>query len=357
MTIFISYARADQAAVEQLRGDVERCHRHVWIDRQLTGGQAWWRAIMQNIRDCDVFMVALSSQWVHSTACDLELRYAIALHRPLLPVMVTKVDPRLAPPAVADAQIIDYRQRSPEAMFALRDALDTLPAAPLLPAPLPHEPAAPISYRHNLVVMLNAPVLDPRNQQRLWQQLQAALDEAGDDDRDDLLELVRRLRKRRDLTPNLYSSIDTILGPAISPGQQTWPPINNPIETAENSVQPAPAPVSPPRHRSRPKLLWAALATAIVVCASSVGIAAAIANNAGRAENPPATTSTTSAPTTTATPNAPAENHGHNPAPAPSISSPEGSLDNSTYFTDVIIEPDPCEECVPTEPGDGSPPS
>jgi hypothetical protein len=274
MTVFISYARADQAAAEQLRADVERCHRDAWVDQELTGGQSWWRAILDHIRRCDVFVVVLSPQWIRSKACDLELRYAVELGRPVLPVMVEKIDPRLAPPAVADAQIVSFLQRSPEATFALRDALDTLPAAPPLPSPLPREPAAPISYLHNVILMLNAPTLEPRDQHTLWQQLRAVLDETQGDDRPELLDLAHRFRRRPDLVPQLGSEIDDLLGPATSPGPRTLP-------SADSSGSTAPA-----RERSRRGLLWAAATAAAIVVASSVWIAVA----GGQDPTGPATT-------------------------------------------------------------------
>ncbi len=264
MTVFISYARADQAAAEQLRADVERCHRDAWVDQELTGGQSWWRAILDHIRRCDVFVVVLSPQWVRSKACDLELRYAVELGRPVLPVMVAKIDPRLAPPAVADAQIVNFLQRSPEATFALRDALDTLPAAPPLPSPLPREPAAPISYLHNVLLMLNAPALEPADQRTLWQQLRAVLEETQADDRPELLDLARRFRRRPDLLPQLGSEIDELLGSPAGP-------------PAGPSGSNAPA-----RARSRRGLLWvAAGAAAAIVVAASVWIAVAGQDPAG----------------------------------------------------------------------------
>lgn len=311
MTVFISYARANQVVAEQLRADVERCHRSAWVDRELTGGQSWWRTILHHIREADVFVVALSPQWVHSRACDLELRYALALRRPLLPVMVARTDPRLAPPVVADAQIIDYLSRSPETTFALRDALDALPAAPPLPAPLPPEPAAPISYLHNIVVMLNAPTLDPRSQYNMWHQLRAALDEAEDDEQAELAGLGLRLRKRRDLVPALRCEIDDVLGPPTSPDLHT-PPAGAPVWTAQTQLHslplptplPAPPPPAEPPARSHRWLTWAAVPAVMVLLALSVWFASTVAGNegAGPSRQTQTPSSTTSPSPITATP-------------------------------------------------------
>lgn len=273
MTVFISYARADQAAAEQLRADVQRCHRDAWVDQELTGGQAWWRTILDHVRRCDVFLVVLSPQWMRSKACDLELRYAVAIGRPVLPVMVARVDPRLTPPAVADAQIVSYLERSPEATFALRDALDTLPAAPPLPSPLPDEPAAPISYLHNVILKLNDPVLEPGDQRELWQQLRAALDEAGEDpgERPELLELARRFRRRPDLVPELRGEVDDALGPA-------------------------PAPVTPPAATpSRSRRILAVGGAAVVAATVSTSVWLVVTAGDGRDPAGPATTTSSTA--------------------------------------------------------------
>ena len=55
MTIFVSYARKDEAAVRALHEDIERAKRDAWFDRDLDGGQAWWNTILEQIRACDLF--------------------------------------------------------------------------------------------------------------------------------------------------------------------------------------------------------------------------------------------------------------------------------------------------------------
>ncbi len=316
MTVFISYARANATAAGQLRDDVERCHREVWLDQELTGGQAWWHAILQHIRECDVFVVALSTDWVQSAACDLELRYAVALARPVLPVMVAKIDPRLAPKAIVDAQIVNYLQRSPETTFALRDALDLLPSAPSLPSPLPAEPAPPISYLHDIIVMLNAPSLDPRDQYGLWERLQGVLDDADDDERPELLKLVRRLRKRRDLVPRLCHAIDGALSGPANPasGQQSRPSTNPQFAPARQDLSPPTQlvrpirPAQPPPSRARRRLIWASAAVVAFLSPLAIWIGASLADqeNPGVETPSPSSTEPTSSeiatPTTTRSP-------------------------------------------------------
>jgi len=119
MRIFISYARQDQAAVETLNADLERARVHVWMDEELTGGESWWDTILEQIRACDLYIFGLSPDSLRSGACKAELDYAIALDRPLLPVLVRDVAIQLAHPAIARTQMVDYRKRSMDSLLAL----------------------------------------------------------------------------------------------------------------------------------------------------------------------------------------------------------------------------------------------
>ena len=52
MRVFVSYARHDREAVEMLLQDMRRARHDVWVDEELTGGQAWWDTILSTIRAC-----------------------------------------------------------------------------------------------------------------------------------------------------------------------------------------------------------------------------------------------------------------------------------------------------------------
>ena len=139
MSIFISYARHDRPDVEMLARDLEGTRESVWMDNELTGGQAWWDTILRQIRQCDLYVLALSPESLKSRACRLELQYGVALRRPLLPVQMKDLAISTAPQVVADTQIVDYRQRTPEAGFALWTAV-------MLPLPGPAA-AGPVAAR------------------------------------------------------------------------------------------------------------------------------------------------------------------------------------------------------------------
>jgi hypothetical protein len=91
-SVFVSYAHDTLAKVDILRSDVEFLAGRVWLDNALAGGQIWWDEILREIRDCRLFVLALSHEAVRSEACQLELAYAAALQRPVLVVRISEVE-------------------------------------------------------------------------------------------------------------------------------------------------------------------------------------------------------------------------------------------------------------------------
>jgi len=214
MAVFISHARQDKDAVELLRRDIESAQRQVWIDGRLTGGQAWWATILEQIRGTELFVFALSSSSLRSNPCMAELRYALALGRPVLPVRVRSIDPRLAPPEIANAQIVDYTSRTPESAIALFNALNAWPPpGPDLPAELPPPPPVPIEYLNTLREQVEAESLTFTQQSALLTSLKSRMDD--EDDGVLVRNLIASLRRRPDVAESIARDID-----ALRAGQQ-----------------------------------------------------------------------------------------------------------------------------------------
>ena len=108
MGVFVSYSSRDKEAVTRLTQDLQDADEQVWLDKRLAGGDAWWRAILEQIRGCDVFIFALSQNSIQSKPCQAELQYAQALGLPILPVQVGPVDSMQLNP-LATVQTVDYR--------------------------------------------------------------------------------------------------------------------------------------------------------------------------------------------------------------------------------------------------------
>jgi hypothetical protein len=208
MRIFISYARRDQAAVEALNADLERARVQVWMDEELIGGESWWDTILEQIRSCDLYIFVLSPNSLGSPVCQAELDYALALSRPLLPVLVRDVAIQLAHPAIAGTQMVDYRNRSMDSLLALMAVIANRPAAPPLPDPLPAAPTAPMSYMNEFRELVDAPDLTYQKQVHLLLDLKGYLDR--DEERDIALQLIRGLRQRRDISYSIAREIDQL---------------------------------------------------------------------------------------------------------------------------------------------------
>lgn len=214
MRLFISYSSQDRAVAEQLAATLRRDGLQVWIDEQLGAGEmGWWAAVLEQVRGCDVFALALSEHSLNSKPCQAELAYAQALRRPILPMQIGPIGTMRANP-VADRHIIDYQQPTAEAGIGLIGAVHALAAqAPPLPDPLPAEPPLPFAYLIRLAATVDGPELDPREQTLLLAELKAGLDADGADPiaRRGIAELLRRLRDRRDITSSIRTDVDTLL--------------------------------------------------------------------------------------------------------------------------------------------------
>jgi TIR domain/Protein of unknown function (DUF2510) len=211
MAVFISYARKDRQAAEILRADLERAKRPVWLDAELTGGQVWWDTILGAIRTSDVFLVALSPDWLKSRACASEYRYAVACGRPVLAVMVAEVKPQLAPPEIANSQILDYRERTADSAIALVTALAMQPIPPAAPSPPPEPPPVPMSYLSSFREQVEASSLSYEQQHQLLFALRGQLEDEDDEQRETVLELLRHFRRRRDIVESIGRDVDALL--------------------------------------------------------------------------------------------------------------------------------------------------
>jgi serine/threonine kinase PknH len=213
MALFISYSSQDRTTVDALTNALRRGQNQVWFDQELGGGDSWWAKILEQIRDCEVFVVALSSNWLQSKPSQAELRYAQALNRPILPVRIGDVDSMRVNPLAA-LQIIDYREPSVDAGIQLVTAVHALRSKPVpLPDPLPAEPPVPFGYITRLGNQMAEKELSPQQQLQLLVELRSGLDEDGDDPsaRGDIGQLLRMLRLRHDVTYRTRTEIDNVL--------------------------------------------------------------------------------------------------------------------------------------------------
>ncbi len=91
MNLFISYSRDDEIWVKELWHKL-RAYHDAWIDRQLVPGQDWWDTILQRIEDCECCVYIMTPASVGSIYCRAEMDYALALNKPIVPLMLKPCD-------------------------------------------------------------------------------------------------------------------------------------------------------------------------------------------------------------------------------------------------------------------------
>lgn len=272
--LFVSHASQDRSVLEGLLVLLRRTRQGVWLDDELGGGEAWWQAILEKIRECDIFVVALSNNSLTSKPCRTELQYAQALRRPVLPVQIGPVDSLRVTPLAA-TQVIDYRNPTPDTDIRLIAALQNRKSqiGPL-PSPLPEEPDVPFAYLMRLAGVLASPELSHHEQAGLVSELRNKIEE---DSRDltahrDIVRLLYLLRDRPDVTWRTRSEVDVLLSTcdanlSTPAGGLTVPftvpqpvVLSSPSELQAEVLAPQSGPrlaAEPPAERARPVVVAA----------------------------------------------------------------------------------------------------
>ncbi len=221
MNLFLSYTSRDREKLRPLLDGLHRLRHTVWFDQELEGGQQWWEAILERIRQADAFLLAVSPAFIESEACGLELEYARALSKPVLPVMVERARPELLPPSLAAVQIVDFCEPDGQAAFTLTSALAHLAPAPPLPEPLPEPPAVPISYLSGLSQRIQSPTLSLDEQLSIVGKLRVGLTRPGE--REAVVELIRRFKGREDIYQLVAQDLATMAPPSDDRKASTGP--------------------------------------------------------------------------------------------------------------------------------------
>jgi hypothetical protein len=251
MRIFVCHSSRDGAAVRSLVSDLDVAPATVWLDHELTGGDAWWSSILEQIRSSNVFMLALSQHALQSKPCQAEWAYADKLRLPILPVQVGEVESYRVP-SIFKIQSIDYRKPTARTGIALMCAVQECAAQPRkLPDPLPDEPAIPYEYLQKLGLAIDgSDVISHVDQAVMLSQLrQVVRDEEDESVRSDILVLLRSLRKRPEVTYATVNEIDVLVGEYPSRGRKPGESVHKPTPSPSEGSQPAKQ--APPKAKDR----------------------------------------------------------------------------------------------------------
>lgn len=214
MSVFVSHSSRDADAVQALVTYLEGAGEDVWLDMDLRGGQDWWSTILEQIRNCTVFVVAVSANTLRSKPCGAEIGYAFALRLPILPVQVGNIGKHRGGP-LFDLEWVDYRHPDANTRMTLLAALTRRAAERTeLPEPLPAPPPLPYEYLQRLGSAIGDPrPLTPAEQASIVLELRTMLDDENDAGvRGDIVALLAGLSRRTDTTHAVGAEIDELLG-------------------------------------------------------------------------------------------------------------------------------------------------
>ncbi len=155
--LFISYARADVAIVDALVGELRDLGYQPFFDSDMTGGQRWWDTLLDRIEASDVFLPVLSPHYLDSEACYQETNWAATVGVPFVPIDVARVDPRLCPRAIADANWVRYELEGRSSLARLSHALRTIQPGIRPPVTAPR-PDIPMTYYGELEREISGPL-------------------------------------------------------------------------------------------------------------------------------------------------------------------------------------------------------
>ena len=153
--LFMAPDRASAGAFAGLAADAVRARLRGGVGQRAARRRRLVAAgVLAKVENTDAFVYVLTATSIASFPCQQQLRHAIGLGRPVLPVLlgdgISDVD---LPPSLGQLQRVDYRSRSSTAMAQLFSALRGLQLqAPRLQPPL--IPPCPPEFSLDLVARL-----------------------------------------------------------------------------------------------------------------------------------------------------------------------------------------------------------
>src|SRR5262245_41245991 len=125
---FVCYAREDADFVRAMAADLRGRALPIWLDADIPPGVDWDRTIDERLRSCGRFLIVLSPAAVASTEVRGELRVALTLGKPIVPLLY---EPCEVPRQLQNLQYLDFTTPADRADYGrVAAALSSLPAAP-----------------------------------------------------------------------------------------------------------------------------------------------------------------------------------------------------------------------------------
>src|SRR5258708_5951546 len=141
MQLFVCADSRDEKQIQKLLTSVRRSGHRVWKSpfRTIASDKSW-ATTFEKIRNCDLFMFALTPQSLVSYRCCQQYAYAYNLKRNMLIVRLKDVGIITRPSALNEFTTIEYMARNSLRSKDLAKAIGELTCVLPLPTPLPPEP-------------------------------------------------------------------------------------------------------------------------------------------------------------------------------------------------------------------------
>ncbi len=209
--VFISYSTRDRVVMERLAKDLGSIGHTVWFDHELQnrGGQSWWDAILEQIRQAQLFVFALTPESLVSEPCSREYGYAADLKKQILPVRLVPMKTDTLPPALLQIQWVDYLDAA-SGIRILTESIDHLPTPPALPKKLPTPPPAPIPLINELWARGTRREEIPASEQMtLLAEVEVLIFDGQN--LETVQQLLRQMQVRRDISRMAHQKIDMLI--------------------------------------------------------------------------------------------------------------------------------------------------
>jgi len=132
MNIFICYDSTNYKFARTLAVQFGMLGHDIHFEQKIIDGQAGWQQVFESIEGCDVFVFCLTRRSFNLAAQRIEYSYAYALGKPILSVLLEKVNAKKLPPELSASSMVSYSSES-EVLPLLNDALENI--QPANPAP------------------------------------------------------------------------------------------------------------------------------------------------------------------------------------------------------------------------------
>lgn len=209
LRIFLSYAHQDREAVETLHDKLSIAHHDVWFDEALRGGQQWWDAILDRIDESDLVLFVASPDSFRSKACGLEVAYAAATNRKIMPIEIRPVDILDGPDAIQAIQMESFVHTTDDDWIRLISDIAAAPRSGELPDPVPPRPPAPIVDLTSAREIVSRSSISGDEQRELVADLKVRLPNA--DETDAIVAVLEQLRGYVDIIQSVAHEIDDLL--------------------------------------------------------------------------------------------------------------------------------------------------